>query len=39
LYTLIGIHFEERKLVEEFGQSYISYSRQVPKIIPFSNNI
>jgi protein-S-isoprenylcysteine O-methyltransferase Ste14 len=34
VYTLIGIRFEEEKLVREFGQSYIEYKKSVPKIIP-----
>jgi len=33
-YTLIGIRFEEKKLVLEFGESYTSYQRTVPMIIP-----
>jgi methanethiol S-methyltransferase len=34
IYTLIGIRFEERKLVKEFGNQYIAYQERVPKIIP-----
>lgn len=33
-YTLIGIGFEEQKLLREFGPSYEEYKRRVPKIIP-----
>lgn len=33
-YTLIGIRFEEKKLVQEFGESYIGYRKKVPMIIP-----
>ena len=33
-YTLIGIRFEEQKLLREFGQPYEEYKKQVPKIIP-----
>ena len=33
-YTLIGIRFEENKLVLEFGESYKEYQRKVPMIIP-----
>jgi len=33
-YVLIGLIFEERKLVKEFGQSYIQYRSKVPKLIP-----
>jgi len=36
LYASIGLIFEERKLVEIFGQDYIDYQRRVPAIIPFS---
>jgi protein-S-isoprenylcysteine O-methyltransferase Ste14 len=34
VYTLIGIRFEEQKLIREFGESYIRYRNSVPKIIP-----
>jgi methanethiol S-methyltransferase len=34
IYTLIGIEFEEKKLVSEFGESYKTYQQTVPKIIP-----
>ena len=34
VYTLIGIGLEEKKLVSEFGDSYIQYRSQVPKLIP-----
>jgi methanethiol S-methyltransferase len=34
VYTLIGIQFEEKKLVSEFGDSYKVYKKTVPKIIP-----
>ena len=34
LYTLIGINFEEKKLVKEFGTPYEEYKKRVPKIIP-----
>ena len=33
-YTLIGIRFEEQKLLREFGRPYEEYKKQVPKIIP-----
>jgi methanethiol S-methyltransferase len=33
-YTLIGIRFEEKKLLLEFGESYREYQRTVPMIIP-----
>jgi methanethiol S-methyltransferase len=34
LYTLIGIRYEEEKLVAEFGDAYTSYQKQVPMILP-----
>lgn len=34
-YTLIGIGFEERKLVAEFGSAYRQYQKDVPKLVPF----
>ena len=34
IYTLIGIWFEEKKLIEEFGEAYKSYQQKVPMIIP-----
>jgi methanethiol S-methyltransferase len=33
-YTLIGIKIEEKKLVEEFGDSYVEYRKRVPMLIP-----
>lgn len=33
-YTLIGIRFEEQKLVRRFGEAYREYQQKVPKIIP-----
>lgn len=33
-YTLIGIVWEERKLVELFGDKYKAYQKQVPKLVP-----
>ena len=34
VYTLIGIVLEEKKLVIEFGETYTTYQKQVPKLIP-----
>lgn len=34
VYTLIGLHFEERKLEKEFGEAYKIYKQKVPMIIP-----
>ena len=33
-YMVIGSIFEERKLVEQFGQEYINYRKKTPRIIP-----
>jgi protein-S-isoprenylcysteine O-methyltransferase Ste14 len=33
-YTLYAIRLEEEKLVAEFGEQYIRYQQQVPKLIP-----
>ena len=35
-YTLVGIKLEEDKLIAEFGESYKTYQRSVPKLIPFT---
>lgn len=34
IYTLIGIKLEEKKLVEQFGQEYEDYRKNVPMLIP-----
>lgn len=33
-YVLVGIIFEERKLLKEFGSKYEEYRSEVPKLIP-----
>lgn len=33
-YILVGIIFEERKLVIEFGEEYLQYRRRTPALIP-----
>ena len=35
-YIIIGTRLEEKKLVLEFGDSYINYQREVPMLIPFT---
>lgn len=35
LYTLIGIRLEEQKLIEEYGDEYRIYKKQVPKLFPY----
>jgi len=34
LYVLIGIKFEEKKLIKEFGKKYEEYIKNVPGLIP-----
>lgn len=34
IYFLIGIQFEEKKLIKVFGQKYIDYKRKTPMLIP-----
>lgn len=34
LYTVIGIYFEEKKLIKNFGDSYIQYQKKTPMLIP-----
>ena len=33
-YTLIGLRFEERALLREFGEAYAAYRRRVPMLVP-----
>lgn len=35
IYTFIGIHFEEKKLFDEFGDDYRQYQNKVPMLFPF----
>jgi protein-S-isoprenylcysteine O-methyltransferase Ste14 len=34
LYFVVGALYEERKLVKEFGQTYIDYRRRTPMLVP-----
>lgn len=34
LYVIIGIRFEERKLMQQFGSTYANYALTVPMLIP-----
>lgn len=36
VYIIIGTKLEERKLVLEFGDTYIKYQQEVPMLIPFT---
>jgi methanethiol S-methyltransferase len=40
IYIRIGIYFEEKKLVEQFGRVYQDYQKKVPMLIPrFEGNL
>ena len=39
IYVIIGSILEEKKLVLEFGDSYIEYQKEVPMLIPFANQL
>lgn len=34
VYVIIGIQLEEKKLLLEYGDEYVEYSKKVPKLIP-----
>jgi protein-S-isoprenylcysteine O-methyltransferase Ste14 len=34
LYFCVGTFFEERRLVKQFGDAYLSYRRSVPRLLP-----
>lgn len=36
IYVLIGTWLEEKKLVLEFGETYVKYKHEVPMLIPFT---
>jgi methanethiol S-methyltransferase len=38
IYILIATRLEEKKLVLEFGDTYVKYQQEVPMFIPFSKN-
>lgn len=35
IYLFVGIYFEEKKLIEVFGEKYKKYQQDVPMLIPF----
>jgi len=35
IYLPIGVYFEEKKLIEEFGQDYLQYQKEVKAVIPY----
>lgn len=34
IYLQIGIYFEEKKLIRQFGNTYVDYKNKTPKLIP-----
>ena len=34
LYVIVGIRFEEKKLIAEFGEQYNHYMKKVPSLFP-----
>jgi methanethiol S-methyltransferase len=38
IYIIIGTILEEKKLVLEFGDTYVKYQQEVPMLIPFANH-
>lgn len=34
LYVIVGIRFEEKKLIAEFGHQYVDYMKKVPSLVP-----
>ena len=34
-YILVGLSFEERDLVRQFGERYLRYQREVPRLLPW----
>jgi len=39
VYTIVGIYFEEKKLIKDFGESYIQYRAATPMLIPKLNSV
>jgi protein-S-isoprenylcysteine O-methyltransferase Ste14 len=37
IYVIVGTILEEKKLVLEFGDTYVKYQQEVPMLIPFTN--
>ena len=38
-YFVVGSYFEENKLVEEYGEAYQSFQRQVPRLLPWPGRV
>ncbi|MBV9961655.1 MAG: isoprenylcysteine carboxylmethyltransferase family protein [Parafilimonas sp.] len=39
VYTIVGIYFEEKKLISDFGESYVQYRAVTPMLIPHLSTI
>ncbi len=39
VYFYVGSFYEEKKLVDKFGEKYISYQKEVPRILPVKLNL
>ncbi|MCF6277522.1 MAG: isoprenylcysteine carboxylmethyltransferase family protein [Anaerolineales bacterium] len=37
IYILVGVYFEERKLLREFGETYAAYKSETPMLLPRLN--
>lgn len=35
VYIFIGLHFEEKDLIKEFGETYLDYMHKVKRVIPY----
>lgn len=35
LYIFIGLYYEEKSLISQFGETYLDYKKRVPGLIPF----
>lgn len=35
IYIFIGLYFEEKDLIQEFGETYLDYMQRVKRVIPF----
>ena len=35
VYIFIGLHFEEKSLIAQFGDTYLDYKKRVPAVVPF----
>jgi protein-S-isoprenylcysteine O-methyltransferase Ste14 len=35
VYIFVGLYFEEKDLIQEFGATYLDYMQRVKRVIPF----